>query len=101
LRISNIRNRSLSSSRSVDNSRRSPGKLRLSSSYNIRISNKRNSNLSSSRRRSAGNLPLSSKCNKYNILCNRRRSLGNLHCRSGTKPGNLSLKMRLLTILLG
>jgi hypothetical protein len=84
------------SSRSVDNSRRrSPGKLRLSSSRNMRISNRRNSSLSSSRRRSACNLPLSSRCNKYNILCN-RRSPGNLHCRRGTRPGNLFLKMRFL-----
>jgi hypothetical protein len=83
LRIINRRNSSLSSSRSVDNSRRSPGKLRLSS-CNMRISNRRNSSLSS-RRRSAGNLPLSSICNKYNSLCN-RRSPGNLHCRRGTRP---------------
>jgi hypothetical protein len=39
----------------------------------LRISNRQNSSLSS-RRRSVGNLPLSSKCNMYNILCNRRRS---------------------------
>jgi hypothetical protein len=89
LRISNRQNSSLSSSRSVDNSRRSPGKLRLRSSCNMRISNRRNNSLSSSRRRGAGNLPLSSRCNKYNSLCNRRRSLGNLHCRRGTRPGNL------------
>jgi hypothetical protein len=100
LRIINRRNSSLSSSRSVDNGRRSPGKLRLSSSYNMRISNRRNSSLSSSRRRSAGNLPLSSRCNKYSSLCN-RRSPGNLHCRRGTRPGNLCLKMRFLTVLLG
>jgi hypothetical protein len=37
----------------------------------------------------------------YNNLCNRRRSSGNLHCRRGTMPGNLYLKMRFLTILLG
>jgi hypothetical protein len=60
--------------RSVDNSRRSPGKLRLSSCCIMRISNRRNSNLSSSRRRSVGNLPLSSRCNMYNNLYNRRRS---------------------------
>jgi hypothetical protein len=78
LRIINRRNSSLSSSRSVDNSGSCPGKLRLSSSCNMRISNRRNSSLSS-RRRSAGNLPLSSRCNKYNNLCN-RRSPGNLHC---------------------
>jgi hypothetical protein len=99
-RIINRRNSSLSSCRSIDNSRRSPGKLRLSSSCNMRISNIRNNSLSSSRRRSAGNPPLSSRCNKYNSLCN-RRSPGNLHCRKGTRPGNLYLKMRFLTILLG
>jgi hypothetical protein len=55
--------------RSVDSSRRrSPGKLRLSSSCNMRIINRRNSNLSSSRRidnsrRSIGKLCLSSSCN--------------------------------------
>jgi hypothetical protein len=99
LRIINRRNNSLSSSRSVDNSRRSPGKLRLSSSSNKRISNRRNSRLSS-RRRSADNLPLSSRCNKYNSFCNRRNP-GNLHCRRGTRPGNLCLKMRFLTVLMG
>jgi hypothetical protein len=99
LRIINRRNNSLSSSRSVDNSRRSPGKLRLSSSYNMRISNRRNSSLSS-RRRSAGNIPLSSRCNKYRSLYN-RRSPGNLHCRRGTRSGNLCLKMRFLTMLMG
>jgi hypothetical protein len=56
-------------SRSVDNNwRRSLGKLRLSSSWNLRIINRRNSNLSSSRsidnsRRSPGKLRLSSSCN--------------------------------------
>jgi hypothetical protein len=85
LRIINRRNNSLSSSRSADNSRRSPGKLRLSSTCNMRISNRQNSSLSS-RRRSAGNLPLSSRCNKYSSLCNRRIP-GNLHCRRGTRPG--------------
>jgi hypothetical protein len=100
LRIINRRNSSLSSSRSIDNIRRSPGKLRLSSSCNMRISNSRNSSLSSSRRRSAGNLPLSSRCNKYNSLCNRRNP-GNRHCRRGTRPGNLCLKMRFLTVLMG
>jgi hypothetical protein len=99
LRIINKRNISLSSSRSADNSRRSPGKLRLSSSCKMRISNRRNSSLSS-RRRSVGNLPLSRRCNKYNSLCN-RRSPGNLHCRRGTRPGNLCLKMRFLTVLMG
>jgi hypothetical protein len=99
LRIINKRNNSLSSNRSVDNSRRSLGKLRLSSSCNMMISNRRNNSLSS-RRRSAGNLPLSSRCNKYINLCN-RRSPGNLHCRRGTRPGNLCLKMRFLTVLMG
>jgi hypothetical protein len=99
LRIINIQNSSLSSSRSVDNSRRSLGKLRLSSSCNMRISNRRNSSLSNWRR-SAGNLPLSSRCNKYSNLCN-RRSPGNHHCRRGTRPGNLCLKMRFLTMLMG
>jgi hypothetical protein len=65
----------------------------------MRISNRRNSS-PSSRRRSTGNLPLSSRCNKYNNLCNRRR-LGNLHCRRGTRPGNLCVKMRFLTVLMG
>jgi hypothetical protein len=83
LRIINRQNSGLSSSRSIDNSRRSPGKLRLSSSCNMRISNRQNSSLSS-RRRSAGNLPLSSRCNKYSSLYN-RRSPGNLHCRRGTR----------------
>jgi hypothetical protein len=100
LRIINKRKSSLSSSRSVDNSRRSPGKLRLSSSCNMRISNRRNSSLSSSRRRRAGNLPLNSRCNKYNSLCN-KRSPGNLHCRRGTWPRNLCLNMRFLTVLMG
>jgi hypothetical protein len=84
LRIINRQNNILSSSRSVDNNRRSPGKLCLSSNCNMRISNIRNTSLSS-RRRSAGNLPLSSRCNKYSSLCN-RRSPGNLHCRRGTRP---------------
>jgi hypothetical protein len=100
LRIINRRNSRLSSSRSVDNSGRSSGKLRLSTSCNMRISNRQNSSLSNSRSRSAGNLPLSSRCNKYSSLCN-RRSLGNLHCRRGTRPENFCLKMRFLTVLLG
>jgi hypothetical protein len=99
LRIINRRNNSLCSSRSVDNSRRSPGKLRLSSSSNMRISNRRHGSLSS-RRRSAGNLPLSSRCNKYNNHCN-RKSPGSLHYRRGTRPGNLCLKMRFFTVLMG
>jgi hypothetical protein len=82
---------------SVDNSRRSPGKLRLSSNCNMRITNRRNNSLSS---RSAGNLPLSSRCNKYSSLCN-RRSPGNLHCRRRTRPRNLCLNMRFLTMLMG
>jgi hypothetical protein len=65
----------------------------------MKISNRRNSNLSR-RRRSAGNLPLRSKCNKYNSLCN-RRSPGNLHYKRGTRPGNLYLNMRFLTVLIG
>jgi hypothetical protein len=88
-------------SRSVDNSRRSPGKLHLSSNCDMRISNKQNSNLSSSSSRRTDNLSLSSWCNMYNSLCNRRRSPCNLHCRKGTKPGNLCLNMRFLTVLLG
>jgi hypothetical protein len=66
----------------------------------MRISNRQNSSLSSRRRRSAGNLPLSSRCNKYNSICNRRRP-SNLHCRRGTRPGNLYLKIRFLTVLVG
>jgi hypothetical protein len=62
----------------IDNSRRSPGKLHLSSSCNMRISNRQNS-----------------------IHCNRRRSPSDLPCRRGTRPGNLCLKMRFLTVLLG
>jgi hypothetical protein len=56
-------------SRSVDNNwRRSPGKLRLSSSYNLRIINRRNSSLPNSRsvdnnRRSPDKLHLRSNCN--------------------------------------
>jgi hypothetical protein len=100
LRIINRRNNNLSSSRSVNNSRRSPGKLRLSNSCNMRINNKRNNSLSSKRRRSAGNIPLSSRCNKYSSLCN-RMSPCDLHCRRGTMPENLCLKMRFLTVLLG
>jgi hypothetical protein len=100
LRIINKWNSSLSSSRNVDNNKRSPGKLRLSNSCNMRISNRWNNSLSSSKRRSAGNLPLSSTYNNYISLCN-RRSLANLHCRRGTRLGNLCLKMRFLTLLLG
>jgi hypothetical protein len=77
-------------SRSVDNNRRRrPGKLRLSSSCNLRIINKRNSSLSSSRSvdnsRSPGKLCLSSSCNmrisnrrNSNLSSSRRRSAGNL-----------------------
>jgi hypothetical protein len=100
LRIINRRNSSLSSSWSVDNSRRSPGKLRLRSSCNMRISNRQNSSLSSNKRRIASNLPLSNRCNKYNSLCNRRNP-GNLHCKRGTRPGNLYLKLRFLIVLMG
>jgi hypothetical protein len=64
------------------------------------ISNRQNSSLSSRRRRSASNLPLSSRCNKYNSLCN-RKSPGKLHCRRGTRPQNFCLKMRFLTALMG
>jgi hypothetical protein len=66
----------------------------------MRISNRWNNSLSSSRRRSAGNLPLSSRCNKYSSLCNRRNP-GNLHRRRGTRLGNLCLKMRFLIVLMG
>jgi hypothetical protein len=66
----------------------------------MRISNRRNNSLSSRKRRSAGNLPLSRRCNKYSSLCNRRNP-GNLHCRRGTGPGNLYLKMRFLIVLMG
>jgi hypothetical protein len=100
LRIINRRNSSLSSCRSVDNSRRSPRKLRLSSSCNMRISNRQNNSLSSSRRRSTCNLLLSSRCNKYNSLYNTRNP-GNVYSRRGTRPGNLCLKMRFLTVLMG
>jgi hypothetical protein len=77
-------------SRSIDNNRkRSPGKLRLSSSCNLRIMNRRISNLSSSRsvdnsRRSPGKLHLSSSCNmrisnrRNSSLSSGRRSTGNL-----------------------
>jgi hypothetical protein len=78
-------------SRSVDNSqRRSPDKLRLSSSCNLRIINRRNSSLSSRRsvdnnRRSLGKLHLSSSCNmrisnrrNSSLSSSRRRSAGNL-----------------------
>jgi hypothetical protein len=56
-------------SMSVDNNRRrSPGKLRLSSSCNLRIINRRNNSLSSNRSidnssRSPGKLRLRSRCN--------------------------------------
>jgi hypothetical protein len=78
-------------SRSVDNSwRRSPGKLCLSSSCNLRIINRQNSSLSSSRsvdnnRRSPSKLRISSSCNMMisnkqnnNLSSSRRRSAGNL-----------------------
>jgi hypothetical protein len=75
---------------SVDNNRRrSPDKLRLSSSCNLMIVNRRNSSLSSSRsvdnsRRSPGKLCLSSSCNmrisnrRNSGLSSKRRSAGNL-----------------------
>jgi hypothetical protein len=100
LQIINRQNNSLSSSRNIDNNRRRPGKLHLSSSCNMRISNRQNNSLSSSSKRSTGNLPLSSRCNKNNSLCNRRIP-GNLHCRRGTRSGNLCLMMRFLTVLMG
>jgi hypothetical protein len=100
LRIRNRWNNNLSSSRSVGNNRRSLGKLRLRSGSNTRISNRRNSSLSSSSSRSAGNLPLSRRCNKYSSLGNRGSPV-NLHCRRGTRPGNLYIQMRFLTVLLG
>jgi hypothetical protein len=98
LSVSNRRlNNSRSSSRaaklcnrSIDNSRRrSPGKLHLSSSCNLRISIRRNNSLFSSRsidhsRRSPGILRLSSSCNmrisnrRNGILSSSRRSVGNL-----------------------
>jgi hypothetical protein len=102
-----LNNRSSSSrstklrSRSIDNSWRSTGKLRLSSSCNMRISNKRNSNRSTSWRRSACNIPLSNRCNMYSSLYNRRRSPGHLQYRRGIRPTNLCLKLRFLTVLLG
>jgi hypothetical protein len=90
-------------SRSVDNSQRSPGKLRLSRSCNITISNKQKSSLcssSSSSSRCPGNLFLNSRCNMYSNLCNRMRGSSNLHFRRRTKPGNLYLKMRFVIVLL-
>jgi hypothetical protein len=98
--------------RSIENNwRRRPGKLRLSSSCNLKIINRRNSSLSSSRsvdnsRRSPGKLRLSSSCNmrisnrRNNSLSSRmRRSVGNLplssRCNkynslySRRSPGNL------------
>jgi hypothetical protein len=65
-------------SRIIDNSRRrSPSKLRLSNSRNLRIINRRNNNLSRSRsvdnsRRSTDKLRLSSICNMR--ISNRRNS---------------------------
>jgi hypothetical protein len=92
----------------VNNRRRSPGKLRLSSSYNLRIINKRNSSLSSSRsvnnsslsssrsidnsRRCPGKIRLSSSCNmrisnrrNSSLSSSRRRSAGNLPLSSRCK----------------
>jgi hypothetical protein len=77
-------------SRSVDNNRgRSPGKLRLSNSCNLKIINRRNNSLSSRRsvdnsRRSPGKLRLSSNYNmrisnrRNSSLSSRRRSASNL-----------------------
>jgi hypothetical protein len=93
-----VSNRRLSSSsrsaklrsRSVDNNRRrTPSKLRLSNSCNLRIINRRNNSLSSSRsvdnsRRSPGKLRLSSRWNmrisnrQNSSLSSRRRSAVNL-----------------------
>jgi hypothetical protein len=81
-------------SRSVDNNqRRSPRKLRLSSSCNLRIINRRNSSLSSSRsvgnsRKGPRKLYLSSSCNigisnrRNSSLSSRRRSADNLSLSS-------------------
>jgi hypothetical protein len=83
-------------SRSVDNNRRRrPGKLRLSSSCNLRIINKRNSSLSSGRsvdnsRTSPGKLRLSSNCNMR--ISNRRNSI--LSSRRRRSAGNLPLSSR-------
>jgi hypothetical protein len=83
-------------SRSVDNSwRRSPGKLRLSSSCNLRIINRQNNSLSSSRsvdnsRRSPGKLRLSSSCNMR--ISNRRNNSFSSSSRRST--GNLPLSSR-------
>jgi hypothetical protein len=74
-------------SRSVDNNRRrNPGKLRLSSSCNLRIINRRNSSLSSSKsvdnsKRSPDKLRLSSSCN-MRISNRRNRSLSSRRRRS-------------------
>jgi hypothetical protein len=79
-RLNNSRRSAKLHSRSVNNSRRrSPGKLRLSSSYNLRTINRQNISLSSSRsvdnsRRSPGKLRLSSSCN-MRISNRRNRSL--------------------------
>jgi hypothetical protein len=83
-------------SRSVNNNRRrSPGKLRLSSSCNLRIINRQNRSLSSSRsidnsRRRSGKLRLSSSCN-MRISNRRNSSLFNSKRRSA---GNLPLSSR-------
>jgi hypothetical protein len=83
-------------SRSVDNSRRrSPGKLRLSSSYNLRIINRQINNLFSSRsvdnsRRSPDKLRLRSSCNMR--ISNRRNS--SLNSSNRRSAGNLPLSSR-------
>jgi hypothetical protein len=107
MRISNRRNNGLSSSRSVDNSLRSPVKLRLSSSCNMRIRNRRNNNLPSSMsvdnswRRSTGNLPLRSRCNLYNSLCNRRGSPDNLPLQKGNQARKPLSKDEILNFIIG
>jgi hypothetical protein len=83
-------------SRSVDNSgRRSPGKLHLSSSCNLRIRNKQNNSLSNrgsadNSRRSPGKLRLSSSCNMR--ISNRRNS--SLSSSSRRSAGYLPLSSR-------
>jgi hypothetical protein len=66
----------------------------------MRISNRRNKSLSSSRRRSAGNHPLSSRCNKYNNLCN-RRSPSNLQLQKGNQARKPLSKDEILNCIIG
>jgi hypothetical protein len=94
-RLNNSNRSAKQHSRSVDNNRRrSPGKLRLSSSCNLRIINRRNNSLSSSKsidnRRSLGKLRLSNSCN-MRISNRRNNSLSSSRRRSA---GNLSLSSR-------